>query len=186
MDQGLSAEPRIGEGVIPERLNRLNVGAFLLAPLWALMHGIWPWFFAFLGVVGFNVVGWFAVSGLLGGSLVARILWQVVGQGLGLALSGTFAFRANRLVWEEEHRRIYSQPSPQAPDLVTKFERDQRNWLIGGFVLVAYVGIAPFLITGLGDPYLIGSQLGYAAVELIAVGVLYVWDRSGRPRTART
>lgn len=181
VDEPVALEPRVGEGVLPARLDRLNVGAFLLAGLWALIYGTWPWFFVFLGVAVFNLSVSLFISRIFGLGLLTSAVRQTVLQGVSLTLAAVFSLRANRLAWEKENRRIYTQEVPRAPDLVVKFERDQRNWAVGGFIVLAYVTLLPFVLGARSARALVLQGL-FAAVQLGVLGGLYLWDRSRHPR----
>jgi hypothetical protein len=180
VDQDGVREARVGEGPIPERLDRLNPGAFMLAGLWSLVYGTWPWFFAFLAVMLVNIaisVFFRVPPGAAWPLVVGR---QLASQLIVIGISIPYSLRANRLYWEKENRRIHTQSVPRPPATVAKFERDQRNWLLGGFVVLAYLVATPFLTSALRTPAYIAAQVVYAGVQLAALGTLYLWDRSRR------
>ncbi len=111
--------------------------------------------------------------------VVARqaLFWVVA-----LILEAVFALRANRLYWQREHNRIYSQAAPAAPTLVTKYASDQKVWLYFGFALPGFIVVASIIGIGREGLASVVQQLTYVAIQFLVLGAAYAWDRLRRRR----
>jgi len=182
-------QQRLGDGQMPGRLDRVNFGAFLLPLLWTLIYGIWPWFFALVGVFVVNAGLGFATQPLVGDSVPLSVARSVVTISLAFGVAAVFSLRANRLVWEKERRRVAwqsDQSVPRLADPVSKFERTQRLWVIWGVVFFVWVSVWPLFSSVFRTPVSLATTALAAAAELVVLAGLYLHDRKLDQRTVQS
>jgi hypothetical protein len=176
------ANPVFGVGTVPLALDRINWGALVLGPLWALAYGAWGWC---VGLIAARVVP-FALFYVVPASrsAIPTVIISLGVWALYFVPAVLFAFRANRLAWSAAQRALAS-PKGQHASLgskpVASFQRDQRVW--------AWVGLATLIAAPLGnlnddygnlDPTRVRSALfGYAA-SLAILLVLFAVDVARR------
>lgn len=184
MDVTDPAGPRLGEGDFPHGLDRVNLGAFLLAFLWAPFHRLWAWFAVFVVLEALESVLGLSAPGFLGGLLEQPAV--VVGfRVVYWTLTVVFALRANRLVWalqRERGSRAAREPGVKRPPLTSSYVSNQRIWALIG--LLALVAMPLFLFIGpvKAIPGAVGDVAVTTGVQAILLGALFMYDRV---RTAR-
>ena len=140
-----------GVGPVPPEIKRVNWAAVLLGPVWALLYGIWPWFWilAAVGVAG-RLVFWLEPQlTIAGGGLAAPVLAEVT----GWTLSGVFGWRANRELW----RRVCSGArEPLTPPRTTElYVGSQRIWTrVGAGVVGVGYGLGLWRTLTVGPDHL--------------------------------
>jgi hypothetical protein len=180
-EEAVYREPRVGEGQIPDELDRLNVGAFLLAPFWSLGYRIWPWFLVLVVLFVVNTATGLTALAVFGRGNEIVLVRQALFSALTVILDAVFAFRANRLYWQRENHRIYSEPAPAAPALVSKYVSDQRIWLYVGLGLLAFVLVLTVTEhSGQSRLTYLVQESSYVAIQLVVLGGAYAWDRLRR------
>jgi hypothetical protein len=139
---------RLGEGEFPSELDRANLGAFLLAFLWAPFHRLWGWFAVFVVLEVLESAVGLSAPGLFGGLLeqpAVMVGFRIV----YWAVTVAFALRANRLVWTAERKRTAGATggsAPRQPSLVSRYAANQRVWTVVGVILL--VGTPLSLLIG--------------------------------------
>ena len=114
-----------GEGL--PRLPGFNWGAFLLPPIWGVVHGMWA------GI--FFVPLWVFVDNAMKATAGRAVWMQVLAW---LTLAGTLAFQfeygrtANRLAWRKACERM----------TLSDYVRRQRLWAAGGAVVAVALVLA--------------------------------------------
>ncbi len=180
--------PRLGDGELPQELNRLNWGALLLGMLWALIYAPWPWFFILAGArIGLAAAG-FYFHGLFPGQSL-QLAFTLAYVGLYWALVVVFAFRANSLAWMGEGSRVARQSDQSVPrpaKLVTEYVSAQSKWIIGGiiyhFLMWANVlKLSGVALNGAGDQW---GQYMVIVIDVAVISCLFVLERVKSPRSA--
>jgi hypothetical protein len=186
----MEAEPtglRLGDGEFPSELDRVNLGAFLLAVLWAPFHRLWGWFAVFVALELLESVMGLSSPRSFGGVFaqpVAMVAFRIVYWTVTVA----FALRANRLVWAEEGKRAARSEgisvSPQR-SLISRYAANQRVWTLVGVVLLAVTPLS-LLIGPLGtSPGAVTDVELTVGTQAILLAGLWVYDawRTGHRRT---
>lgn len=170
---------RLGGGEFPPELDRVNFGAFLLAFLWAPFHRLWGWFGVFVLLEALESAMGLSAPGFLGGVFeqpVVTVGFRIVYWTVTVA----FALRANRLVWEQERKRVARttrQSAARPPSLVSRYVSNQRVWTLIGVILL--VGMPLSLLIGpvnriSGAVADVAVTVGTQAALLVG---LFVYDR---------
>jgi hypothetical protein len=129
---------RLGEGELPPELDRVNLGAFLLAVVWAPVHRRWGWFAVFVVLELLESAMGLSAPRFLGG-LFERPAVMIGFRIVYWSVTVVFALRANRLVWAVE-RKLAAQAKSESllgrPSLVSRYASNQRVWALVGFALL--------------------------------------------------
>ncbi len=184
-EQGLG-ERLLGEGDLPAQLSGPNFGAFLLAVLWAPVHGLWGWFAVFVALEGLESFLGLTHARFLGVGfppLVAMTVFRIVYWTATLV----FALRADRLVWSRRRRQATRVSEPgRAPKPITvaTYVAHRRIWTAVGLIGVAIglVSLAFFRVDSATAADILVTT-GTQAVLLVA---LFVYDRTRRASPAPT
>jgi hypothetical protein len=174
----------LGGGPFPPELDRLNWGAFLLPPLWALFHGIWRWFF---GLLALNLAGR-AVFSVYYASAFGRTFAGRVGATIAYLAAVevvlvVFGMRANRLVWEREKRMIAAGTRPRDKrGTVSSYLRSQSTWAKAGVVLLVLGAAYVFVPRPAIIQYDLLTEAIFAGVQLLFTGVVWLWARGRRSK----
>lgn len=124
----------------PDRVDRVNWGAFFFGWVWALAYGAWPWFIALLVYWVMRRIVLLASAQMHDASADLALAAALA---LGYwGLSALLAVRANRIVWRYEQGRVagVSHAAVAKPALtVSEYLASQRTW--------GYAGLSLFLLT---------------------------------------
>jgi hypothetical protein len=164
-------ETEFGEGSFPPELDRVNWAAFWFGGWWALIYGVWPWFYgmlaAWLALTTANVFAFnYSVAVPARGVAIHVVAGVVIGL-VSFGLSGGLALGANRYVWQRRHDRLSGRPhvglhGPTGP--VSRYVQRQGVW--------AAIGIGWF---ALGSTYLLVAGKPLSAIrEAVIVGLALV------------
>lgn len=171
-------ERRLGEGELPQELDRVNYGAFLLAVLWAPWHGLWGWFGLFVAMeVLESIIG---LTGLrfLGGPLARSVAMNA----FRLAywwVTVAFALRANRLVWERRRAAVAAGAGRgrRPPALVSRYLSNQRIWTVVGLVGLAATPLSLLVPSLASSPDAVTDVVVTGGVQVALLVALFVHDR---------
>jgi len=176
-----AVEPLMGDGNMPEHLDRINWGVTLLTGLWLLLHGLWLWWIIDVAVLYGWLVVLYAVRTQAGNPstldapafLVAGIAVTVIRWALWL----WFGRHANAGVWRRERRRL---DRGRPGRCVSNYVGAERLWTIAGvslLVLGSVVGVANVVMN---PARVVGGVAGEVAASVISATFLvaaWVWDR---------
>ena len=124
---------QFGVGELPSAVDAFNWGAFIMLPLWSLVHGTWQLVLMWVGVLVTPLIASFAL-GLIVGAL--RLSWggwamvatALLGEAIVLAARLYAALNGGRLTWENDARRIAAgKRRPRSS--VSKYLVGQRTWV---------------------------------------------------------
>jgi hypothetical protein len=180
-DAAPALDRRIGEGDFPAELDRVNWGAVLWGPIWALSHRLWSWVLILSLATLLTAVLLTAVLVLSGlhDVLPVRLAALSLSAALYWCVVAFFGLRANRLVWERESRVTLAradQPLPHSSASLTRYVEVQRGWLDSGLSLTGLVwGWGYFNAVRHAEPLAI--QTVKIVVTLGVLGVLFVHDK---------
>lgn len=139
----LDQADQFGVGELPAEVDTFNWGAFIMLPLWSLVHGAWQLVLMWIGVLIAPLIGSFAL-GLIAGAL--RLEWggwlviapALLGEAAVLAARLYAALNAGRLTWQNDAGRIAAgKRRPRSS--VAKYRADQRTWVKVAIVVAVVV-----------------------------------------------
>lgn len=163
-----------GSGSMPQALDRLNWNAVVWGGLWALVYGVWTWFWLFvgLGLVQMLFFIWFNRVSALAQVAALAVPVYALGTLVGWLPAFWLGFVANRTLWSMRQRRPSSRAVP-----IESFLATQREWAIKGFALLI-LGELLRLISAF-QPH-IWSTPGYiagTAVQVCTFVAVWLWSR---------
>lgn len=130
---------QFGVGDVPAEVNSFNWGAFIVVPLWALVHGAWQVVLMWIGVLAVPFMVSFALGVIvvaLGGRLEGPVLIvaTLLGEAVIFAMRLYAAMNGGRIAWENDRKRLATgRRKPRSS--VAKYLADQRTWMLAGFII---------------------------------------------------
>lgn len=182
-------EGQFGYGPFPAELDRLNWGALIFGWVWAIWHGLGLWSALLFvgGFVGFVLVT-LARTSALGQSLAAQFAIIAAYAAVTWTVLAVFAFRANRLFWERQGRRIQAGAlHPYKTRPVADYEASQLLVAPLGFALlvlgyvVSWVKAAVAPNRGMA-PGNLKATLFVTGCDALSIAAIWYFDRRRRAK----
>ena len=175
-DHAAERAVRFGVGPVPLEVDRLNWSAVLWGALWALVYGVWPWFWTLvaLDLVATIISVSIGRSTASSASAPATIAVYSLTTLLMWAPSVYFGFVANRVLWERRAQR----PASGEPPTVEAFLRTQRTWAVIGLAWVGLGWVRSALVARGPSMF---SELAVAssvAATILVLAGMWLWSRS--------